>query len=680
MLSKIRPYAIPLIILLIMVIVFGIIIPDLGFYLDDWPNVFFDKVGGNEATLLFHAIDGRPLKGLYPIMLFDLFGYDPLPWQIFNLTLRFLTVIFFWLVIKNLWPRHELQTGIAAILFSIYPIFAQQPIAVTFFPQWTTYLLVFISFFLMIIGIRKPKYFLVLTLLSLLVSGIGLVVSDYFIALELARPLILWFFLSGDKRKIKSKVVSTGLRFLPYLGVVAGYAIWRWFFAVLPTQDRLEISLLSRLAEYPIKEAINLIVMVVQDFMHILVSAWYKTFEPGMISVEGPVAIGALALIFVVAGFVLFSLRIIKLPTSEGPSTDEEQWKQRIILGFAMIILGAVPGWLIGRQVSDLSGIWNDRFGMASMAGAGLLVVSLTEKAFSSWKWRLIFLASLVGLASGWQIRNLNDYRWSWIIQKRFYNQLLWRVPGLQPDTLILSERELFPKVGVYPTSFAINTIYPQSRDTDQVDYWFLTIPKYFGNDMESFRKGMPVNAGHWQAWFNGQSTNAIVIDYPTDSSHCLWVLGPEDELNPLITDITRTSLKVSEFSRILKDSGNDPSQWDTIGDELPKNWCFYYEKAELARQYDDWVTVQKIWEQSKEFHGDANNGVELSPFIDGFIHLAEFQQATELTQRSKADGYGMKQYLCKIWEKGLAGQELDTDQNTLVNNITSDLDCTWRK
>src|SRR5574340_469999 len=270
MLSKLRPYAIPLIILLIMVIVFGIMIPDLGFYLDDWPNVFFDKVGGDEATLLFHAIDGRPLKGLYPMVMFDLFGYYPLPWQIYNLTLRYLTVIFFWLVIKNIWPTHELHTGIAAILFSIYPIFAQQPIAVTFFPQWTTYLFVFISFYLMILGIKKPKYSLLLTLLALLVSGIGLVVSDYFIALELARPLILWFLLSGDNKNNKSKVVSIGVRFLPYLMVVSGYVIWRWFFAVLPTQDRLEVSLLTRLTENRIKETINMVIMVVQDFMHIL--------------------------------------------------------------------------------------------------------------------------------------------------------------------------------------------------------------------------------------------------------------------------------------------------------------------------------------------------------------------------------------------------------------------------
>lgn len=680
MLSKIRPFATPLMILLIMVIVFGIFIPDLGFYLDDWPNVFFDKVGGDEATLLFHAIDGRPLKGLYPIALFDLFGYEPLPWQIFNLTLRYLTVLFFWLVIKNLWPNHEIQTGVAAILFSIYPIFAQQAIAVTFFPQWTTYMLVFISFYLMIFGIRKPKYSVPLTLFSLLASGIGLVVSDYFIALELTRPLVLWFLLSGDKKTIKSKVVSTGLWFLPYLGVVAGYVIWRWFFAVLPTQDRLEVSLISRMTENPIKETINLVIMIIQDVMHILVSAWYKTFEPRMISIDGPVAIWALAWTFVVAGFTLFAFRIIKLTTSDGSSAVEDHWKQRIILGCAMVVLGAVPGWLIGRQVSDLSGIWNDRFGMASMAGAGLLVVALTEKVVNSRKWQLIFLVSLVGLASGWQIRNLNDYRWSWIIQKRFYNQLLWRVPNFQPDTLILSERELFSKVGVYPTSFAINTIYPQSRKTGQVDYWFLTIPKYFGNDMESFREGMPVNAGHWQAYFSGNSKDAIVIDYPTDSSHCLWVLGPEDENNPFIADITRGSLTVSNLSRIVNFNLSDNSPWDTIGSELPKNWCYYYQKAELARQFKDWDGVKTLWEQSADFHDDVSNGIELRPFIDGFIQMEEYQQAADLTQRARAEGYGMKQYLCTIWFNGLAGKELDNRQTTLINDIASDLECVWRK
>ncbi len=678
--NRLRPLVVPIIILVVMVVTFALLIPDLGYYLDDWPNVYFDKIGGNEATLLFHASDGRPIKGWYPILLFDLFGYSPLPWQIFNLGLRYLTVLFSWLIFRALWPKSEKPVAAAALLFAVYPVFAQQPIAITFIPQWTSFLCVFVSTYLMILGIQKPRWALAFTLPALIISAVGLVISDYFIALEFIRPFIIWMLIWNQKNTLRDRAIATGLRFLPYLAVVASYVVWRWFFAVLPVADRLEVSLLTKIAASPIRETIHLGLVVLQDLIAIVVSAWYKTFEPGILRLDSPIEMAALALTAFVSVFTYFAVWKLTNGVEESGSQTNKEVRQRLFIGILMVVLGAAPGWLIGRQVSDTSGIWNDRFGMASMAGAGLVVVSIAELMFTTPKWRQVFLAILVGLAAGWQVRNLNDYRWSWTYQQRFYNQLLWRIPALKPDTLFLAEREFFPKVGVYPTAFTINTLYPPSRDTGQVDYWFLTIPKYFGNDMESFLEGAPVNAGHWLAWFSGFTHDAIVVDYRYDESQCLWVLGPEDELNPMITDTTRNSLIISDLTRITKEPAIGYPQWDVIGPELPKSWCYYYQKADLAQQFEDWPAIQQLWEESTPYQDSLNTGVELEPFIDGFIHLGDIQLATELTQRAKVYMYSMRPYLCSVWENGLSGQELDNSQKALANSVSADLGCTWSK
>jgi hypothetical protein len=308
------------------------------------------------------------------------------------------------------------------------------------------------------------------------------------------------------------------------------------------------------------------------------------------------------------------------------------------------------------------------------------VVVSIAELMFTTPKWRQVFLAILVGLAAGWQVRNLNDYRWSWTYQQRFYNQLLWRIPNLAPDTAILADRELFPKVGVYPTAFAINTLYPRSRENGQVDYWFLTIPKYFGGDMESFQEGAPINAGHWLAWFSGYTYNAIVVDYRYNEPQCLWVLGPEDVMNPYITDITRNSLIVSNLSRINEVSASGFPKWDVIGPELPKSWCYYFQKADLAQQFEDWSTIQLLWKESAPYQDNLNAGVELIPFIDGFLRLGDVESAVEITQRAKVFIYGMKPYLCSIWENALVGQKLDNNQSTLANDMSIELECGWKK
>ncbi len=676
---KNRNFVFPLVVLIIMIITYGLFIPDLGYYLDDWPNVFFDKVGGNAATLLLHASDGRPAKGWYPIILFDLFGYKPLLWQVYNFSLRFLTVIFFWLILKNIWPKSEKQVEAATLLFAVYPIFAQQAIAVTFVPQWTTFLCLFVSIYLMILGIKKPKWNLIFTIAALLISLLGLLISDYFIALEFIRPFILWLLIADQKKTSKANAINVFFRFLPYLAVVLGYVVWRWFIVVLPTSDRLEVSLLTKLAQDPIKESIRFGINILQDLIEILFHSWQKIIQPDILTSTGPVEIAAIGLSIAIAVFAYFTVFKSSTTSNENELTSSVSMKQAAFIGIIMVVLGAVPGWMIDRHVGDLSGIWNDRFGMASMAGAGLVVVALVELLFKPTKWRYVFLVSLIGLSSGWQLRNLNDYRWSWIFQQRFYTQLVWRVPGVEPGTLFLSENEFFSKVGVYPTAFALNTIYPQSDGAENVDFWFLTIPKYFGNDMESFLAGVPVDAGHWQAKFHGQTNNSIVIDFSSKESHCLWILGPEDELNPKISYLTKTSLQVSNLSRItLGDDSTYNNEVITIP-EQSNTWCYYFQKADLAQQFKDWEGIESIWNEAQQVVDTMNSGVELVPFIDGFVHLGKYDQAVALTTRAALYGDDMRPYLCQVWNAGIGDQKLTSEDINLLKSLSSDLECGWQ-
>jgi len=667
---------IPILVLIVMVISLGIMIFDLGFFMDDWPNIFFQIAGGSESTQLLHEYDGRPLQGWFRVFLYDLLGTNPWVWQVFSLLLRYLTVIFTWLTFRKIWPKAELQMGMAAILFAVYPIFAQQPLAITFIGHWTSFLFVVLSIYLMLLAIDHPKWYIPLTLAALALSATGLVIIEYFIGLEFIRPLVLWFAYSKKSLSRQQRWKKTILHFLPYFLLAILFVAWRIFFIQLPVSDRNELDLVGSFLNAPVQTILNLILMVVQDFDTMLIAGWYKTYQPEILKLDGPIDILSILVTVGISALLLVVFYVVRKQGNLEQAEDTPDGKQQIITGIVIILFGAVPGWLVGRQVGDSAGLWNDRFGMASMAGAALVVVVLLEKLLRSTKVWLVMVAVLIGLASGWQIRNTNDYRWSWIFQQRFYNQLIWRIPSLEPDTLFLAEREFFSKMGVYPTSFAINTLYPQSRNTDQVDYWFLTIPKYFGSDMESFLQGEPVFAGHWQAKFSGHSHSSIVVDFRGEDPHCLWVLSPEDAQNPEISDTTRASLSVSDLSRIRTESALGNTNFGLIAPEPSDTWCYYYQKAELAQQMEDWAEIESLWYQSSRFQSGALDGVELTPFIDGFLHLGDFEQARELTVRAKSDTSKYDPYLCSIWENALAGNPLNQKQKGIAQTIETNLGC----
>ena len=85
--------------------------------------------------------------------------------------------------------------------------------------------------------------------------------------------------------------------------------------------------------------------------------------------------------------------------------------------------------------------------------------------------WPLAWRQSL-GLAASSLLRGGNIYRNAWVTEKSFLNQLGWRAPGLEPGTPIVSDGELLPLMGDYPTAFSINMLYRQPPDAEHVLAW----------------------------------------------------------------------------------------------------------------------------------------------------------------------------------------------------------------
>jgi len=87
---------------------------------------------------------------------------------------------------------------------------------------------------------------------------------------------------------------------------------------------------------------------------------------------------------------------------------------------------------------------------------------------------------------------------------------------------------------------------------------------------------------------------------------------------------------------------------------EPERGWCYYFEKADLARQFGDWEEVVKLGDKAFKLENDSpNDPVERFVFIEGFAHVGDWQRAVEL---SKVSYRVSKDYvgplLCQLWER----------------------------
>src|SRR3990172_259447 len=160
---------VPLAILLLCLLSFGLLIPFLGLYWDDWPAIMTIRLFGVNEFWDFYRSE-RPFSAWTFVVTALLLGTRPIVWHIFTLMVRWLTVLGMWYALRGIWPRRIREVTWIAFLFTIYPAFSQQPVAVAFSQHWMSYSLYFLSLVAMIYAIRRPRWSWPLTLLAVFTS------------------------------------------------------------------------------------------------------------------------------------------------------------------------------------------------------------------------------------------------------------------------------------------------------------------------------------------------------------------------------------------------------------------------------------------------------------------------------------------------------------------------------
>jgi predicted membrane-bound dolichyl-phosphate-mannose-protein mannosyltransferase len=145
------------------ILAYGLQIPFLGFFQDDWNFVYYHILNGTQGLMDLMAIDGRP-GGVWVYALgFNILGYNPALWQLFSITFRILTAIIVWPILNRFWPERRDGNLVTAILFLLYPFFTLQPLSISFAQHYVAYFLLGLSFLL---TIRSRQCFSLLLICS----------------------------------------------------------------------------------------------------------------------------------------------------------------------------------------------------------------------------------------------------------------------------------------------------------------------------------------------------------------------------------------------------------------------------------------------------------------------------------------------------------------------------------
>jgi hypothetical protein len=667
------PWTVPVAFLIVCFISFGLLIPRLGFFWDDWPTIWYLHQLGPAGFKEVFAID-RPMLGSIFTVTTALVGQSIVAWQVFSILTRWTSCLALWGTLLALWPKNMRQATWIVLLFAVYPGFSQQYISVTYSGTWIILTAFLLSLALMIWAARKPKAAWLMVLASWLLSAFAMFSSEYFFGLEFLRPVLLWLVLSEKTADKGIKIRQVILRWVPYLVIIAIFLYWRIFLLKTP---RGEIQLFGQLAASPLVAGFSLVKTIIGDIFESTALAWGQTLNfLNTLRMGWLLTIVYMVVVIISAGLTIGFLARLRTNSTDPEPAQIRQWSnQAILIGLLALFLCGWPFWITDLPIR-LKFPW-DRFTLAMMPGASLLFVGLLERFIRKQLLTVIILGVAIGLAVGAQFRVANLFRLDWNAQKAFFWQLVWRAPQITPGTTLLTTDIPLKYFSDNSLTAPLNWIYAPGNTSRQMPYLLYDIKVRLGAGLDGLEKGLAIDQPYRATSFSGSTSQVIVILASPNS--CLKLLDPVlDDGYPLKQPLISQAQSLSDLNNINPNPGQFASPPINIfGPEPAHDWCYYYEKAELARQIGDWQQISNLGNQA------FNNGLapldasELLPFIEGFAHVGRWEDAQQYSLQAYKSSTRLQSLLCSTWSRIEQTITSDSSGKPVIDSIKKSLECT---
>ncbi|MCJ7723515.1 MAG: hypothetical protein MUP03_05225 [Anaerolineales bacterium] len=660
--------SIPYAFLLLTLLSYGLLIPWLGFYWDDWPFAWISHfLGPAEFIKAFQPF--RPFLGPIFFLTTSLLHESPLAWQIAALIVRFLLVFTAWRLFSILWANHKRQVLTISLLLLVFPGYSQHWVAFTHINQELIPLISYLaSFFITAWGVKNNERYLPVTITALMLMFWGLFTTEYYIGLEPLRFLMLWFLVSRLSTEFHSRLILTLKLWLPYLILWILNGIWLFNYYRSGVYQSYKVAAFDFLRSFTLAE-------IGREIINTLATAgfnaWVQTFR--LITLIPDSLSGALPIVLVLVSFPLIGIYLYKLNLNQ---TSEKHWGlQMIYVGIFAILLGRLPSWAANLPITLQSSY--DRFMVSMMIGSCMLLAGLIEFLIRNEKIKILTISLVIALGIGQQFYNANVFRHDWERQKEILWQFYWRIPSMQPDTLILTHQLPLDYETDLSFTAPLNWIYAPNVIPHKLPYVLLyTEIRLRGPILPRLKPGIPVTVQYRTVSYHGSTSNALVIYVP--SSGCLRVMDPiyaNRKVYEKESKFLTYAIPLSNPSRILVDAIPPNLPRSLFGDEPAHTWCYYYEKTELARQKGDWSNVVALGEEALTGGYKPMDPFEWLPIIEGYARTDNVEAAVQISKNALQADPKFRKALCNLW-----GRILDsTDQahvEEMATTIMADIGC----
>lgn len=618
-----------LLILVPSALAFLLLASKLGFYTDDWYSIYALSARGVDVFWQIFSFD-RPARAYLMIPLYNLMGANAPLYSYSGYAVRLAGALVFSWMLAKVWPGRGWSAALAGLFYLIYPGFLDQPKAFDYQSHLWSISAGLVSIALAVHaqlpGIKAWQR-VGLLLLSMALTIFYLSQMEYFMGLEGLRFLLIVFVhMRGLYWKNMTAWKQALLGWLPAILPVALFLAWRVVFFQGQRSDTDLGQIFAQLAGSALQPA-WLGVHLAQDVFNTLLSAWViPLYQLTMnmrlreVLVTGGVGVLAAGLVFLL---VRWQMRNEDPQGASSSAPTEMAW-----IGLAAALIALIPAELGGRRIEFLE---QTRYSLPVSAGLGMLAAGLL--AGLPGKRRILFAAALLcGIGVSTHYANAQYHANQWQSAREFWWQLSWRAPQIKPGTTLLAEYPYLAAPLEYVVWGPANLIYypqfvPEPGAPLALSAIIPTPNGLQGLMMES------VTGSDEKGILTVKDAQKLLVLWMPDVGCLKAVDGQNPELSEELNEAVYLAAGYSRLDQIEVEAVPSMPVNLVFGVEPKHSWCYYYQKASLARQRGDWVETARLGDEALASDPDASDWVEFFPFIQAYANQGEFGKADNLAR-----------------------------------------------
>jgi hypothetical protein len=300
-----------------------------------------------------------------------------------------------------------------------------------------------------------------------------------------------------------------------------------------------------------------------------------------------------------------------------------------MVLGLLLVVLGQIPIFIIGAHIVQET--QDSRFGLAAVVGSSMFVAGAVVYLSRQYKYAVILTAVLVAGGAACQYRNSYSFKEEQNYNKNFFYQLAWRAPHIKKGTAFFLDYNPVTNGASthYTLGTAVNGMYGINDDISKQYYWVI-----LSNTSESWGTSFSPNVNIKSSQFgfitfNGNTSQSIALSQPEKG--CLRVVDSSNRNILSMSTNTELASRVSNPS-FISEKESPAINYDYLNMMFGKPnincWCYYFEKAELARQFGEWPKVLALLQEALKQKLVPENDEEWVVYVEACVHQHDYEEA----------------------------------------------------